>query len=278
MNVTQWEQTNVERLWVTVNGYRVPNSKLRMREDNEVSILTEVIPGDVVIITSMIPHSTPDEEIYLDIVNTAGEESIYRADVHQSRTWLTQPIYDLSTSVYVYDVNQITDQVVQNLTAPSPVNNIYSIGLTADKRLLTGVKVVNNTLGVTLDPDTYEVVIEELSPILKITNNSDINSGDSLTITSLVGNIIYVNGEQIRFTTVEFNTNSVTGLQRGANGTAQQDYIPVYTPVLSLLSSNKLPEVYYDQTWNSYVYNTVDGDPLQISETDAAQFLHTDIT
>ena len=278
MNVTQWEQTNVERLWVTVNGYRVPNSKLRMREDNEVSILTEVVPGDVVIITSMIPHSTPDEEIYLDIVNTAGEESIYRADVHQSRTWLTQPIYDLSTSVYVYDVNQITDQVVQNLTAPSPVNNIYSIGLTADKRLLTGVKVVNNTLGVTLDPDTYEVVIEELSPILKITNNSDINSGDSLTITSLVGNIIYVNGEQIRFTTVEFNTNSVTGLQRGANGTAQQDYIPVYTPVLSLLSSNKLPEVYYDQTWNSYVYNTVDGDPLQISETDAAQFLHTDIT
>ena len=70
----------------------------------------------------------------------------------------------------------------------------------------------------------------------------------------------------------------MTGLQRGANGTAQQDYIPVYTSVLSLLSSNKLPEVYYDQTWNSYVYNTVDGDPLQISETTAAQFLHTDIT
>ena len=278
MNVTQWEQTNVERLWITVNGYRVPNNKLRMRADNEVSILAEIVPGDIVIMTSMIPHSTPDEEIYLDIVNTNGEETIYRADVHQSRTWLTQPIYDLSTSIYVYDVTQTTDQVVQNVTAPGLVDNIYSIGLTADKRLLTGVIVVNNTLGVTLDPDTYDVVIEELSPILKIEGNSDINAGDSLTITSLVGNTIYVNGEQIRFTTVDFANNSVTGLQRGANGTAQQDYIPVYTSVLSLLSSNKLPEVYYDQTWNSYVYNTVDGDPLQISETTAAQFLHTDIT
>jgi hypothetical protein len=278
MNVTQWEQTNVERLWVTINGYRVPNSKLRMREDNEVSILAEIVPGDVIIITSMIPHSTPDEEIYLDIINTEGRQSIYRADVHRSRTWLTQPIYDLSTSIYVYDVTQITDQVVQNVIAPSPIDNIYSIGLAVDKRLLTGVEVVNNTLGVTLDPDTYEVVLEELSPILKITDNSDINAGDSLTITSLVGNTLYINGEQIRFTAVDFSTNSVTGLQRGANGTAQQEFIPVYTPVLSLLSSNKLPEVFYDQTWNSSIFNTVEGDPLQISETEAAQFLHVDIT
>ena len=34
----------------------------------------------------------------------------------------------------------------------------------------------------------------------------------------------------------------------------------------------------YDQTWNSYNFNTVEGDPLQISETAPAQFLHTDIT
>jgi hypothetical protein len=226
----------------------------------------------------MIPHSTPDEEIYLDIIDLAGEQSIYRADVHRSRTWLTQPIYDLSTSVYVYDATQITDQVVQNVTAPSAVDNIYSIGLTSDKRLLTGVIVVNNTLGVTLDQNTYEVVVEELSPILKITANDNINAGDDLTITSFVGNTIYVDGEQIRFTSVDFTNNSVTGLQRGANGTAQKDYIPVYTAVLSLLSSNKLPEVYYDQTWNSYIFNTEEGDPLQISETAPAQFLHTDIT
>ena len=64
MNVTQWEQTNVERLWVTVNGYRLPTDKLRVGADNEVSILTEILPGDVVIMTNMIPDATPDEEIY----------------------------------------------------------------------------------------------------------------------------------------------------------------------------------------------------------------------
>ena len=69
MNVTQWEQTNVERLWVTVNGYRIPNDKLRVDADNEVSLLTVIQPGDVVIMTSMIPDSTPDEEIYLNFVN-----------------------------------------------------------------------------------------------------------------------------------------------------------------------------------------------------------------
>jgi hypothetical protein len=70
MNVTQWEQTFVDRLWVTVNGARVPNDKLRLGTDNEVSILTEIEAGDVVIMTNMIPHSTPDEEIYLNTVDS----------------------------------------------------------------------------------------------------------------------------------------------------------------------------------------------------------------
>ena len=90
--------------------------------------------------------------------------------------------------------------------------------------------------------------------------------------------MLYVNGEQIKFTSVDFDTNSVTGLQRGANGTAVQDYTAKYTEVFSLLSNNRLPDLYIDQSWNSYNFNTVEGDPLSISETAPAQFLHTDIT
>ena len=278
MNVTQWEQTNVERLWVTVNGLRIPNNKLVVNSDNEVSILTVIQPGDVVIMTSMIPHSTPDEEIYLNFVNSDQEASVYRANV-QARTWLTRPINALSTSIYVYDVTRLTDNVVQTNTAPSPVNNVYSIGLVSDKRILTGVTVVNTTTGVTLDPETdYFVTVVDLAPILNIRTGVYITAGDTLTITSLVGNKIYVNGEQIGFTTVDFATNSISGLQRGTGGTGKQNDIPVNTEVLGLLSTNMLPNVYYDQTWNSYVFNTVLGDPLQISNTVPAQFLHTDIT
>ena len=43
-----------------------------------------------------------------------------------------------------------------------------------------------------------------------------------------------------------------------------------------LLEQNKLSNAYYGTTWNSYIYNTVDGDPLQISETIPAVFLNLD--
>ena len=277
MNVTQWEQANIERLWVTVNGYRLPTDKLRLDEDNEVSLLTDIAPGDVVVITNMIPHSTPDEEIYLNTVNSEGEQSVYRANT-QSRTWLAQPIFPLSQVIYLGDVTRVTDNLVEERTAPTPIDNIYSIGLNSDKNILSGVTVLNNTTGNTLDVDTYDVVVEELAPILKITDGTYISAGDSLTITSLEGNVLYVNGEQIKFTSVDFDTNSVTGLQRGANGTAVQDYTAKYTEVFSLLSNNRLPDLYIDQSWNSYNFNTVEGDPLSISETAPAQFLHTDIT
>ena len=278
MNVTQWEQTNVERLWVTINGKRIPNDKLKVNADNEVSLLTVIQPGDVVIMTSMIPDSTPDEEIYLNFVNSDQEASVYRANV-QARTWLTKPINDLSTSIFVYDVTRLTDNVVQTEITPSPINSLYSIGLDADKRILTGVTVVNTTKGVTLDPETdYFVSVVDLAPILNIRTGKDTTAGDSLTITSLVGNQIYVNGEQIGFTSVDFATNSISGLQRGTGGTGKQNDIPTSTEVLGLLSTNMLPNVYYDQTWNSYNFNAVQGDPLQISNTVPAQFLHTDIT
>ena len=92
------------------------------------------------------------------------------------------------------------------------------------------------------------------------------------------GNTLYINGEQIRFTTIDFVNNSVSGLQRGANGTGAQEYIAKFTEVFSILSNNRLSDLYLDQSWNSYVFNTTLGDPLQISETVPAQFLHTDIT
>ena len=132
MNVTQWEQTNVERLWVTINGKRIPNDKLKVNADNEVSLLTVIQPGDVVIMTSMIPDSTPDEEIYLNFVNSDQEASVYRANV-QARTWLAQPVFPLSQIIYVGDVTRVTDNIIQNVIAPTPVNDIYSIGLTSDK-------------------------------------------------------------------------------------------------------------------------------------------------
>jgi hypothetical protein len=276
MNVTQWEQVNTDRLWVTVNGYRVPSSSLAINENNELSILTEIAAGDEVIITSMMPYASPDEEIYLNFVDNNGEASVYRANTG-TRTWLTQPIYDLSTEISVDDVTKLTNTIVQIVTTPAAVSGYYNFGLAADKRLITDVTVFNNTTNEFISSDNYQIVIEELSPILKITAGSYINVGNQLTITTLEGNLIFVNGEQIRFGTVDFDNNTLGELERGVNGTGKQTLIPIYSETFSLLSKNRLSDVNYNQTWNSNVFNVTAGDPLQISETISAEFLNTDI-
>lgn len=275
VNVSQWEQVNVDRLWVTVNGYRVPSSKLRISANNEVSILTEIVPGDEVIMTSMINYATPNQERYLNIIDKNGDAVVYKASA-STTTWLHDSIYDLTTEIKVDDVRKVTNLITQEVTTPTAIDGHYYIGLTADKRIISGVEVVNNTTGETIADSNYEVVIQDASPVLKIKSGVYITSGDNLTINTLEGNTILVNGEQIRFSTVNFETNTLSGLQRGVNGTAKQVVIPKYSEVFGLLSSNELAPVFYNQVWNSYVFNTVEGDPLQISETVPAEFLQVD--
>jgi hypothetical protein len=275
INCTQWDQTNVNRVWATVNGYRVPSSKLRLSDFNELSILSTINPGDEIIITNMIPTATPNEEIYINFVNSINEGTVYRENV-RNRTWLTQPIYDLSTTIYVNDVTSVTDQVIQNVNTPTAIDGNYTVGLTAPRNLILGVNIVNNTTGNTIDSANYSIVIEDLAPLVKIAAGPYINVGDSLTITTLVGGTIFVHGEQINFGSVDLVNNTLGNIQRGSNGTAKQFLIPQYSVVYSLLNENRLRNTYYDQVWNSYVYNTTLGDPLQISITPPALFLQSD--
>jgi hypothetical protein len=65
-------------------------------------------------------------------------------------------------------------------------------------------------------------------------------------------------------------------LTRGANGTGEQTYIPLYSEVFGIIPDNRMTDVDYARTWNSYIYNTVEGDPLQISQTVGANFLKVD--
>jgi hypothetical protein len=72
--------------------------------------------------------------------------------------------------------------------------------------------------------------------------------------------------------------NALYNLQRGANGTGEQVIIPKYSEVYSYLSNNRMTNIQYNQTWNSYTFNTTLGDPLQISTTASAIFLNQDQT
>ena len=275
VKVSQWAQFNVDRLWVTVNGNRVPSSQLYLNEVNYLSILTEIQTGDEVIITSMMPSATPNEQVYLLNVTTTNQPSVYRANT-QARTWLTRALESTDSTIYVNDITRITNTVVQTVVAPAPVNGVITVGLTADKNLISQIVVFNNTTNELVDPSNYSLGFANTAPMLEITGG--VSVGNNITITTLVGNLIYVAGEQIKFTTVDIATNSITGLQRGTNGTGVQTYIPLNSEVYSLLSQNLMNVPTYMEEWNSYIYNPVLGDPLQISVTTGANFLNVDQT
>jgi hypothetical protein len=275
INVTEFEQVNVDRLWVTVNGRRVPSSKLKLNEFNNLSILTTVETGDQIIITSMMPTATPNEEVYLLNVNTSNEAAVYRANI-QTRTWLTEPLKYTDDIIYLNDVHRVTDSVVQDVTCPAAVDGKYNIGLSSDKNTICHLVVYNATTSVTVNPANFKIIIVDTAPILQI--YSQVAEGNELVITSVVGRLIYLNGEQIGFGECNLENNSISLLSRGANGTGVQNYIPVYTEVFGIIPSNRMSDVLYASEWNPIpgVYNTVEGDPLQIAYTAGADFLRTD--
>lgn len=279
MRVTQWEQTNVDRVWVTVNGYRVPSSSLKLNPYNNLSILTTIVSGDVVIITSMMPTATPNQVVYMEHVNKSNQGSVFRAN-NQTRTWITAPLTVTDSVIYVNDVVRLTNTVIQDVIAPAAApDGVISIGLTADKRLISNITVYNNTTNMLVAPINYSEVNENLSPILKITG--EVTEGDSLTITTLEGNLLYLNGEQIRFSAVDLVANTISGLQRGANGTGIRTLTPTFSEVYGLLSKNRMSDLLYTTTWNDDDYPDFDGDvdggPLQVSTSEGALFLLTGV-
>ena len=280
IKVKQWLQTDVERLWVTINGERVPSSQLRVGEGNQISILSVIVAGDELIITSMIPTATPNEEVYLQLVSTEGEGSVYRANT-STRTWTTSDLFDLQNVVKVDDVSRVTRTLTQTSVTPVATLGYRDIGLDANKSDLVGVTVYNNNparLGY-ITTNNYQIVVESLVPVLRITDGYFIDTGDILTITCVEGKYILVNGEIMHIHGIDVANNELT-VHRGSEGTGISAYVPKYSEVYGLLKENRLSEVNYNSTWNPIpgIYNPVDGDPLQIADTQAANFLKSDDT
>jgi hypothetical protein len=230
----------------------------------------------------MMPTATPNEETYLLNVNTTNQAVVYRANT-QTRTWLTSPLSYTDDTIYVNDLARITDSIVQNNTCPAIDldTGTYLIGLISNKNTLCHLVVYNDTTGEQIDPIHWKIVIIDTAPVLQITNPNVpvVTTGDLLTITSIEGRILYLNGEQIGFSECDLAANTVTQLFRGANGTGVQNYIPKYSEVFGLTPNNKMTSVLYSEVWNPIpgVYNTVEGDPLQIADTQGANFLRGDI-
>lgn len=264
--------TDPKKLWVTVNGSRLDNSQIRIYDGNYLGLLTAITSGQTIVVTSMVSGSTPNEEQFRIAVDKFNNQSIYRANTN-TYTWLTQPIYNIDTVIYVSDVTKLVD-VSEQYTTAFEAAGIVKASLVGDRRNIVQVSVFNQTRLLQVDPANFAVVLESLVPTLHFSDQ--VGAGDQLLITVRFGNEIIVNGEKIRFSTVDYATNSISGLIRGVGNTSQQDVHDQYSTVYSILPTNRMPDYYYTQSWNSFNYNAVLGDPLQLSTTAAAEFLKVD--
>lgn len=278
-NLAPFPQTNVDRLWVTVNGERVASSSLRLNVGNELSILAPINLGDEVIITSMMPSATPDEMVYINTVNSEGKGTVYRANGN-TRTWLTKSVGQYDTTIQVANIDKITNKNTQTNIAPVATLGYHVIALNATKNDIVSITVYNNNparLGF-IEPDYIQLEVTGTGPYVKITEGGWIESGDELTIVTLEGNVVYINGEYMRIESIDTDTN-ICDVARGVNGSPVLTFIPKYSEVYSLLEDNQMNEINYNTTWNKIpgLYNTTEGDPLQIAVSSGADFLRLDV-
>ena len=106
----------------------------------------------------------------------------------------------------------------------------------------------------------------------------DLLSGDDtiyfrdVSLVSAGTKILNINGEMIRFSSVDIEANTVSGLVRGVLGTGAKPLHQKDSYVFGISNDKKLSSSLYFKTWNSKVI-TNKGDPLQLSTNPAAQFL-----
>jgi hypothetical protein len=272
--------TDPTRTWVTVKGKRLAPEHLfyqpavyteanELVSGNRLSILTSIGAGDEIQVTSMVNGASPDQMTFVVTVDRKGAGSVYRAN-DPDVTWLTREINTESTSVYVKDVLNLTDSLVQTRTITNNgVNDIVFVDCKFSS--IRGVTVINNTTGDTLDSTSFEFTLTKNKPAVVFT--SGVSVGDVVTVYMRIGEIIEINGERIRYTTLDPVTNSVSGLTRGVLGTSPVEIHTAYSSVLGITPARKLDDVYYGVTWNTNNSDTLSGDPLQISTTPAATFL-----
>jgi hypothetical protein len=260
---------DARRTWVTINGERVHPDNLSFGTNNNLlTINVPVVVGDSIIVTSMVNGATPDQMTFIMSVDRAGVGSVYRSN-DTDMTWLTESITTISETIYVNDVTKLLDTTQQQVAAVQG-DDLY-VEVVASVNLVKHVAIRNWTTNLDVPSDSYTMVVRNGKPNIVLT--SGVSEGDVLNVTIMSGDILVVNGEKIRFNSVDLLANSVSQLSRGVLGTTTLASHAPYSDVLGLTASRKLDDKFYNTIWTTNTSGTPQGDPLQISNSEAATFL-----
>jgi hypothetical protein len=261
--------TDVNKAWVTINGYRIGSDKLSYDDSNNLTIDATINLGDIVMVTVTLDGNTPDSMQFNIDVDKYGKSTVYRTNDGDG-TWLTEDFNLGDAVIHVYNVNKLLDTSIQNVTAIDTGSQILAY-VECDVNQVKHITVYNETTSATVPSSDYVLEVVTALPALVFFDN--VSPDDNLTVTLITGNTVELNGEKIRFTQVDFASNTVSGLTRGVLGTGPVQHNSKYDEIYGLTKNRTLEPKYYGLVWNSSNYHTNFGDPLQISDNPAATFL-----
>jgi hypothetical protein len=201
-------------------------------------------------------------------IDRYGMAEVYRTNL-QNGTWITEEILAETDIIYLNNASRVVSTVSQNTDIVSSGDYLVSY-LEYNISEIKGISIYDNNNLVVISSSNYEM--QQFNGRSAVVFSDGVVVGLNLTITMQIGNIVEINGERIYFTSVDLVANTLTGLIRGVQGTPTIDH-DIYDQAFGINAVNKLKDFYYNKNWNSSVYNVENGDPLQISTTQAALFL-----
>lgn len=308
MTITQpdYGLFDTDRLWVTLirpsnNAidpdlrFYIPPSGIILL-NNTLVLLEEVLPTDVLIVTSMVPTAMPSGaqfRINLNKYNSIQDATgwgIKWSDVwspdkfinyvpavhrenHQSRTYLTDTMattLQLSDQFTVADPYRLVkldsrpaETIVNGTIAGQSVNYVQVIGVATAH--VTSVVV---TVASTLTPVTDFAVEVVNNNIIRLVFSTS-PAGLSVDIAVAIGDTVMIQSEQISFTDIDLSTGTVSGLKRGTNGTIVNLELAAGSPVYGVQNQDELSGYYY-RNWYANKTDTV---PMSLTSTVPAEFL-----
>jgi hypothetical protein len=136
--------------------------------------------------------------------------------------------------------------------------------------MFNGGTIIDRTTGQILTADDYTLAAIGTNWVLSFPAGE--RDGHIITGVILIGNVLRIDGEDIRFNSINLQDNTVSALTRGYNNTIPGKYYPLHMIVQSQLPRDIMPVSYYTEAWNEDYWG-----PLQASETTPAKFLKRDI-
>jgi hypothetical protein len=216
----------------------------------------------------MVSGESPNPMKYSNIVNKYSDGYVYRINSSDG-SWLVQDFTFGDDIMYFNNASTLIETITQSHIIAYDGTNRFSY-VQCDINDIKEVIVYNDTSITNLPSTDYGIQLYNGKPAVIF--SSGVSTGDTVTITLVIGNIVEILGERIKFDNIDLANNTISGLTRGIQGTSGIGEYPTYTTGYGINPLRRLTDSEYNTNWNSFAISP-SGDPLQISTTTAAVFL-----